>query len=219
MRNKFFVLTLITLAFSLWGCGDKLTEETAKQVLEKEFLVKLNSRGFTQLEFDEGTKGFQYFQNLIQDGSFELVKEEKRFAGLPAPENNIVKIYSPKADIAHIFKNLELLNEIDMSKVDIMDVMDQKKLPEKTVCVVTAKIKANSIQSVDKILNDEKSGIAKVQFTITEIGVAPYYDDLCPLMYPGKPEGSGKCSLKKPYSTETQMKKYDEGWTIDLNPS
>ncbi len=204
-----FMLMIFTLLLS--GCGDKLTEETARQVLEKEVLTSEKTGRFTKIVFAKGTDGFDYFQKLIADGVFLLEKEGK-----------LGKSYSTKPDFAHIFKNLEVGEIIDMSKATSSQLLgwgEEKALPMITICKVFVCFKKDTVQSVDEIFNDEKNGTAKVKFTIAEVGIAPYYDDLCSLLASGKSKPSMKCLLTKPYAAEIQLKKYDEGWSIDLNPS
>ncbi|MGL1861433.1 MAG: hypothetical protein OCC46_02790 [Pseudodesulfovibrio sp.] len=218
--NSRAVALLVILVLLLCGCSDKLTEETARTVIEKEFIVESNSRGFSQLIFDEGSPGFNYFQKLIAGGSFKLTKEEKSgWTGSMSPKNDIVKTYSPTNEIAHAFKDIEVKNEIDQSQMDMLDVitnvMEKKEMPEKTVCVVFAKFKQNTVQSIDTILNDEKNGTARVKFTIAEVGITPYYDELHQLVYPGQSKPTGNFRLRKPWQTGVKLKKYDEGWSKD----
>lgn len=221
--NKTTLIVLMMLAtMMLWGCGDKLTEETARQVIEKEVLSESKVGSFTQITFREGSGGFDYFQKLISDGSFILEKEEQQNMSYLSKEKVTVKIYAPKPELAHIFKKLEIMNVVDNSKVTSDMLMwgdEENKLPMITICKTFCRIKQDSVQSIDAIFNDDKNGTAKVKFTIAEIGIAPYYDELCSLMYPGKSEPTGNCRLRKPYTTEVQLKKYDEGWSMDLNHS
>jgi hypothetical protein len=205
----------------LWGCGDKLTEETARQVIEKEILPERNSGGLTQMVFTEGSDGFNYFQKMITDGSFQFEKEEDASFEVLLRNKPKVKVYSPKSELANVFRELRIKVVVDNDKFDIKDILslEKKKLPRKTVCEVSANIKKYTLKSIDEILNDENKGTAVVKFTIEQVGIAPYYAELCSLMYPGKPEGTGRCELRKPYSIEVQLKKYDEGWDIDKNPN
>ena len=222
MIRNLSVFMLILVSGVLVGCGDKLTEETAKQVLEKELLTRDEGRGFTRMVFDEGTEGYAYFQSLIADGAFLFDKEEEApWDILARGEQKPIRVYLPKPDMANVFGRLEIKDVRISGKVSLKDIVNKDRkaeLPMKTVCEVYVKIKEEAIKSIDGIFNDEKNGTAMVKFTVAEVGVSPYYEDLCPLMYPGKPEGTGQCALRKPRSTEIQMKKYDEGWNIDMNP-
>nr|WP_287412311.1 hypothetical protein [Pseudodesulfovibrio sp.] len=224
MNKRIIALILVALTFSLWGCGDKLTEETARQIIEKEVLGSQEDRGFSRIVFAKGSDGFEYFQKLISQGKLQLTMEEEEALDFLSKEKTIVKTYEGNSEVVNILKSLKIRDEVDHSKLSMMDVMDigtghKKKMPKKTVCIAIVRLKKESVKSIDGIFNDEKHGTAMVKFTISQVGIEPYYSELCPLMYPGEPEGSGRCGLRKPYSTEIQLKKYDEGWNIDMNPS
>lgn len=222
MSKRTLVFLMILATMMLWGCGDKLTEEIARQVIEKEVLTKSKVGSFTKIAFGEGSDGFDYFQKLISDGSFILEKKEQQNMSYLSKEKVTVKIYAPKPELAHIFKKLEIMDVVDNSKVTsdmLMWGAEEKKLPMITICKTFCRIKQDSVQSIDTIFNDDKNGTAKVKFTIAEVGIAPYYDELRSLMYPGESEPTGNYRLRKPYTTEIQLKKYDEGWSMDLNPS
>lgn len=216
MYRKIAVLVLVTLTFSLWGCGNKLTEETAKQVIEKEILSHKNKRDFTKISFAKGSKGFDYFQKLIADGTFQFKGEKKAPLGILSKETTIVKTYAPKPELANVFNKLEIKDELVRGNFSFSAMIDfdaKKTLPRRTVCKTFAKIKKEAVKSIDGIFNDGKKGTAVVKYTVEEVGVTPYYSDLCSFM----PDNLD-CSLRKPYSTEIQLKKYEEGWNIDMNP-
>jgi hypothetical protein len=213
-------LVLVVIASLLWGCGDKLTGKAAAQIIENEILAARATRGFTRMAFEEGTSGYAYFQKLIADGTLVLEKEEERTLSVLSRTKAIAKIYVGSGDDAAVFQQVEIKQVIPRSSHSVSDMMDiargaKKEAPPITICEGFVKIKKEAIKSIDSIFNDEKEGTAIVKLTVAEVGIAPYYDDLCPLMYPGESAGYGECGLRT-YSREVPFKKYDEGWKIAM---
>jgi hypothetical protein len=215
-------LVLVVIASLLWGCGDKLTEKAAAQIIENEILAARATRGFTRMAFEEGTSGYAYFQKLIADGTLVLEKEEERRLSLLSQTKATVKIYVGSGSSANVFKQVEIKQVKHRSMLSMSEMMDitrgaKQEAPLITICEGLVKIKKETIKSIDGIFNDEKEGTAIVKLTVAEVGIAPYYDDLCPLMYPGESTGYGECGLRT-YSREVPLKRYDEGWKIAMSP-
>lgn len=221
MRQKLLILVQAVFILLLVGCSDNLTEDTAKEILAKELAE--NSGRFVALRFEKGTPGYDYFQKLVSGGSFEFVKKEKVFEPL-ARQPMFAQQYKPTAELSDVFGMLVMRDAIDSSNVELSDIADEiilgkksMKLREIVVCEVQCRLKREEIQSIDEILNDEKSGKAIVSFTLVEVPIAPYYDELFKLADEKQKKGAWHFRSKEPRSIKARFKKYDEGWRLEYD--
>ena len=218
MYKKALILIQAVLVLCLVGCNDKLTKETAKEVLEKELLAKQPKRSKT-ITFEEGSAGFEYFQKMIAGGKFEFKSKEKLWVPL-SKEPMFEKTYAPVSELADVYEEIIIRDELDVVKATALDLMDatirgKSKLQRKVYCIADCWITHDVVQSVDSVLTDEKTGMAKVKFTIAEVPIEPCYEELSALAKSDPKNPVRGFQLRKPYSGKVKMKKYDEGWAIE----
>lgn len=221
MTRKVQALLLIVFVLPLAGWGGELTKEEARAVIEK--ALADSRKSFNEISFVEGSEGFEYIQTMIKEGKFVLENEELRRIDL-SKEKGMVEVYAPVSDLDGVFRQLEIKQTAHYGKMTNEDLKNIFRMAAKgeskqlkKICVTYARLSKETVQSIDNILNDKAMGTAMVTYTVAEVGIAPYYEELCALMYPGK-SNHGRCRLAKPYTTQIQLKKYDDGWGIDLNP-
>ncbi len=212
MKKNTCALAMIVLTFFLVGCSDKLTEETAKEVLQKEWLAKQPPL-FTRISFEKGSPGFDYFQQLISDGSFKLIGKEDVWNVL-SRDPMYKSTYSPTKEIAGVYESLEIEDTYEV-KGTAKILGGDGSLKRSVVCTVACRIKKKEIQTVDAVLNEEEKGLAKVKFSVAEVPVSPQYEELSKLANSDPKAPSKEFRLREPYRAEVQLKKYDEGWKVD----
>ncbi|NDV20375.1 hypothetical protein GO013_13240 [Pseudodesulfovibrio sp. JC047] len=218
MPKKVLILVQALLVLCLVGCSDKLSKETAKEVLEKDLIAKQSKR-FRSITFEKGSAGFEYFQKMIAEGNFEFKKKEELWNVL-SKEPLFEKIYLPKSELAGVFDKIIIRDDLTLTKATALEIMEKAmrgkhKLQRTVFCIVDCWITREEVQIIDSVLNDEKAGTAKVKFTIAEVPIAPYYEELLGLAKSDPKFLSRVFQLRKPYTTEAMLKRYDEGWTVE----